>query len=77
MTNRQISSGTDDSVDEHEKLDQKRPKIKLSVIIPTLNASSTLSQTLASLSTALERGIELEIIVVDANSQDDTKALAF
>ena len=76
MTNRKISSGAHDSVDEHEKLDQKRPKIKLSVIIPTLNASSTLSQTLTSLSTAIERGIELEIIVVDANSQDDTKTLA-
>tara|TARA_Y100000588_G_scaffold387248_1_gene484588 strand:+ start:4267 stop:5016 length:750 start_codon:yes stop_codon:yes gene_type:complete len=50
--------------------------VKLSVIIPTFNAADTLPSTLKSLSSASKRGIALEIVIVDAHSQDDTERIA-
>ncbi|MEC7661949.1 MAG: glycosyltransferase, partial [Pseudomonadota bacterium] len=73
MTNNQTPAG---DYNHPKKLDQKQRGIKLSVIIPTLNAGSTLNQTIESLSSAKQRGVEIEIIVVDAGSTDDTEQLA-
>ena len=73
MTNSKTPAGDDNYPKE---LDQKQIGIKLSVIIPTLNAGSTLNQTIESLSSARQRGVEIEIIVVDAGSTDDTEQLA-
>jgi glycosyltransferase involved in cell wall biosynthesis len=44
--------------------------VKISVVIPTLNAASTLGETLAAL------GSVDEIIVVDGSSDDRTVAIA-
>ena len=74
MTNSQTPAGDDNCSKE---LDQKQTGIKLSVIIPTLNPGSSLNQTIESLSSAKQRGVEIEIIVVDAGSTDDTEKLAF
>ena len=73
MTNSKTPAGDDNYPKE---LDQKQIGIKLSVIIPTLNAGSTLNQTIESLSSARQRGVEIEIIVVDAGSTDETEQLA-
>ena len=73
MTNSKTPAG---DYNYPKKLDQKQKGIKLSVIIPTLNAGSTLNQTIESLSSAKQRGVEIEIIVVDAGSTDDTEQLA-
>lgn len=47
---------------------------KLSVVICTYNRASSLRQTLRSLATLDVRGLTGEIIVVDNNSSDDTRA---
>ena len=73
MTNSQTPAGDDNCSKE---LDQKQTGIKLSVIIPTLNPGSALNQTIESLSSAKQRGVKIEIIVVDAGSTDDTEKLA-
>lgn len=48
----------------------------LSVIIPTLNAASSLPQALAALAPARARGLIGEMIVVDGGSADATLAVA-
>lgn len=50
--------------------------ISLSVIIPTYNAARTIKATITALDTAEKAGISLELIVVDANSTDETACLA-
>src|SRR5262249_28099133 len=48
----------------------------LSVVIPALNAQSTLNQALAALVPAAVGGLVREVIVVDANSADAPAAIA-
>jgi rSAM/selenodomain-associated transferase 2 len=48
----------------------------LSIVIPTLNAESTLPATLASLAEAAWSGLDVEIIVADGGSRDATVSLA-
>jgi rSAM/selenodomain-associated transferase 2 len=48
----------------------------LSIVIPTLNAQSTLPATLASLAEAAWSGLDPEIIVADGGSRDATVSLA-
>jgi rSAM/selenodomain-associated transferase 2 len=48
----------------------------ISVIIPTLNAESTLAHTLAALVPAVVDGIVQEAILVDGGSTDETRAIA-
>lgn len=47
----------------------------LSVIIPTLNAQTTLGDTLAALVPAVVDGIVKEVLVVDGGSSDDTERI--
>lgn len=47
----------------------------LSVIIPTLNAETTLGETLAALVPAVVEGLVKEVIVVDGGSSDDTERI--
>ena len=58
MTNSKTPAGDDNYP---KKLDQKQIGIKLSVIIPTLNAGSTLNQTIESLSSANKEGSKLRL----------------
>lgn len=51
-------------------------RLSLSVVIPTLNAAAVLPETIASLGSAARRGIDVELIVVDGGSSDDTLAVA-
>lgn len=48
----------------------------ISVIIPTLNAAEELPRCFDSLIGAVVRGIVREVIVADAGSEDDTRAIA-
>ncbi|MDX2203467.1 MAG: glycosyltransferase, partial [Hyphomicrobiaceae bacterium] len=48
----------------------------LSVIIPTLNAETTLGETLAALVPAVVEGVVKEVIVVDGGSSDGTERIA-
>ncbi|WP_299691228.1 TIGR04283 family arsenosugar biosynthesis glycosyltransferase [uncultured Tateyamaria sp.] len=48
----------------------------ISVVIPTLNAATTLSDTLEALVEGLDAGLVTELIVSDGGSEDATKALA-
>lgn len=48
----------------------------ISVIIPTLNAAEELPRCFDSLIGAVVRGIVREVIVADAGSDDDTRAMA-
>jgi rSAM/selenodomain-associated transferase 2 len=48
----------------------------ISVIVPTLNAETTLARTLAALVPAAVEGLIREVIVVDAGSTDATRAIA-
>jgi glycosyltransferase involved in cell wall biosynthesis len=48
----------------------------ISVIIPTLNAAEELPRCFDSLISAVVRGIVREVIVADAGSDDDTRAIA-
>lgn len=48
----------------------------LSVVIPTLNAASTLPSTLEALNAGIGAGLETEVIVVDGGSSDATLAIA-
>lgn len=48
----------------------------LSVIIPTLNAASSLPGCLAALMEGVEAGLITEVIVSDAQSSDDTRDIA-
>ena len=50
--------------------------IGLSVIIPTYNAAGTIGPTITALNSAEKAGISLELIVVDADSNDETVHLA-
>ncbi len=45
---------------------------ELSVVIPTLNESEVLPQLLSDL--AVQRDVQIELVIVDAGSQDDTVA---
>ena len=51
-------------------------RLSLSVIIPTLNAERCLPQTITALRSAKRAGIDLDLIVVDSNSQDQTRCVA-
>ena len=44
--------------------------------MPTYNAARTIKTTITALNTAEKSGISLELIVVDANSTDETACLA-
>jgi rSAM/selenodomain-associated transferase 2 len=48
--------------------------VKISIVVPALNEEGRISETLASLQS--ERGVGLEVIVVDGGSDDDTRATA-
>ena len=48
----------------------------ISVVIPTLNAAASLSDTLEALVEGLDAGLVAELIVSDGGSTDDTKLLA-
>ncbi|MEO1779047.1 MAG: TIGR04283 family arsenosugar biosynthesis glycosyltransferase [Pseudomonadota bacterium] len=48
----------------------------ISVVIPTLNAAASLSDTLAALVEGLDAGLVTELIVSDGGSTDGTQALA-
>lgn len=48
----------------------------LSIVIPTLNAASTLPATLASLAEAAWSGLDAEIVVADGGSRDATASVA-
>jgi rSAM/selenodomain-associated transferase 2 len=48
----------------------------ISVVIPAWNAESTLTATLSALIPAVVDGVVREVIVVDGNSQDGTRAIA-
>ena len=48
----------------------------ISVIIPVLNAQQTLAATLGALVPAVVDGIVREVVVVDAQSTDDTRNIA-
>ena len=48
------------------------PKEKISIIIPVLNEASTINKTLAS----IENASNIEIILVDGGSEDETVAIA-
>lgn len=50
--------------------------LNLSVIIPTLNSASLLDACLTALGKAERRGIDLEIVVSDGGSEDDTLRIA-
>lgn len=50
--------------------------LKLSIIIPTLNAQASLPQTLDALLPGLEAGVIREVIVSDGGSKDETAHLA-
>ena len=68
-----LPKGSNDGIDGAIS---KKHRIKLSVIIPTLNAAATLPETLISLTSAEQQGIDIDIIVVDAYSNDETRQLA-
>jgi rSAM/selenodomain-associated transferase 2 len=51
-------------------------RLSLSVVIPTLNASETLPNTIATFATASRRGIDLDIVVTDSGSTDSTARIA-
>ena len=55
---------------------EKAGIISLSVIIPTYNAARTIGSTITALNSAEKAGISLELIVVDADSSDETVHLA-
>ena len=55
---------------------EKAGIISLSVIIPTYNAAATIGSTITALNSAERAGISLELIVVDADSNDETVHLA-
>ncbi len=48
------------------------PKEKISIIIPVLNEAAALPKTL----TSIQKGSNIEIIVVDGGSEDETVAIA-
>ena len=49
--------------------------MQISIVIPTYNGAKLLEQTLPHTLTALQKFIRYEIIIVDNNSQDNTKNL--
>lgn len=51
-----------------------RKPLSLSVVIPTLNDADRLGACLEPLSSAARRGIDLEVLMVDGGSTDDTRA---
>ncbi len=51
---------------------QVNGQVDLSVVIPALNAAATLPATLASLAPFADRGLRIEVLVVDGGSTDDT-----
>ena len=51
-------------------------RAELSVIIPTLDASVALPQTLSALMEGLEAGLVRELIISDGGSGDATRAMA-
>ena len=55
---------------------EKAGIISLSVIIPTYNAAATIGSTITALNSAERAGISLELIIVDADSNDETVHLA-
>ena len=57
-------------------IQEKAGIISLSVIIPTYNAAATIGATITALNSAEKVGISLELIVVDADSNDETVHLA-
>ncbi|HAQ32812.1 MAG TPA: glycosyltransferase, partial [Rhodospirillaceae bacterium] len=46
--------------------------LDLSIIIPTLNAAGELSRCLGAVTVASEKGLSLEMIIVDGGSRDGT-----
>ena len=51
-------------------------RVELSVIVPTLNAAASLSNSLAQFEAARASGLVTDIIVIDGGSRDDSVALA-
>lgn len=48
----------------------------ISIIIPTLNASTDLAATLSSLAEGLDAGLIRELVISDGGSTDDTRSIA-
>ena len=47
-------------------------RVRVSVVIPTLNADRSLSATVAALRTSPDHGVDIELVVVDGGSTDGT-----
>lgn len=55
---------------------QRARRLNLSIVIPTLNAAEHLPATLEALGMAESRGIDLDIVISDCGSADQTVAIA-
>ena len=55
---------------------QRARRLNLSIVIPTLNAAKHLPATLGALGMAERRGIDLDIVISDCGSTDETVAIA-
>ena len=63
--------------ENHSRQSRKQAGVvELSVIIPTYNAAETLGATITALRRTQRTGISLELIIVDAYSDDETANLA-
>ena len=63
--------------ENHSGISRKQAGVmELSVIIPTYNAAETLGATITALRTTERTGISLEVIIVDAYSDDETANIA-
>jgi glycosyltransferase involved in cell wall biosynthesis len=56
--------------------DEPQPFSRVSIVIPARNEAATLPRTLAALQSQAAPGVEIEVIVVDDGSSDDTAAVA-
>src|SRR5271170_3213919 len=64
------------SVEGHLWGSRRKPRLMLSVIIPTRNSDRILVPTLSALVSGATAGIITEVLIADAGSQDETAAVA-